>query len=286
MDPKDAGAYASLARAQFFKNDFTEAAKQFLASNDLKQDSYTVLWRYLARSRAKQDAKEELAANALRLPNREWALPIIDFYLGRRSLEETRSAAVNDGQKCELSFYLAQSHILSDQEDAALEGLNEAISGCPKGFIEYDAAKIEKNRIVSIYLDKSKLAESENRLEDAVKALTRASSIDPDNKSILQQQIRVSDNLNQQKIAQLEAARKAAEEDAQQKLAQAEAARKVAEEAAQQKLAQAEAAKKVAEEEARQKLAQAAHSDDRDQSFQRIATSVTWVRDGAVGCCF
>jgi len=29
-----------------------------------------------------------------------------------------------------------------------------------------------------------------------------------------------------------------------------------------------------------------AHSDDRDQSFQRIATSVTWVRDGAVGCCF
>ena len=29
-----------------------------------------------------------------------------------------------------------------------------------------------------------------------------------------------------------------------------------------------------------------AHSDDRDQSFQRIATSVTRVRDGAVGCCF
>ena len=29
-----------------------------------------------------------------------------------------------------------------------------------------------------------------------------------------------------------------------------------------------------------------AHSDDRDQSFQRIATSLTWVRDGAVGCCF
>ncbi len=33
-------------------------------------------------------------------------------------------------------------------------------------------------------------------------------------------------------------------------------------------------------------LLKAAHSDDRDQSFQRIATSVTWVRDGAVGCCF
>ena len=29
-----------------------------------------------------------------------------------------------------------------------------------------------------------------------------------------------------------------------------------------------------------------AHSDDCDQSFQRIATSVTRVRDGAVGCCF
>ena len=28
------------------------------------------------------------------------------------------------------------------------------------------------------------------------------------------------------------------------------------------------------------------NSDDRDQSFQRIATSVTRVRDGAVGCCF
>ena len=32
--------------------------------------------------------------------------------------------------------------------------------------------------------------------------------------------------------------------------------------------------------------AKTAHSDDRDQSFQRIATSVTRVRDGAVGCCF
>ena len=34
------------------------------------------------------------------------------------------------------------------------------------------------------------------------------------------------------------------------------------------------------------RLTLTAHSDDRDQSFQRIATSVTWVRDGAVGCCF
>jgi len=32
--------------------------------------------------------------------------------------------------------------------------------------------------------------------------------------------------------------------------------------------------------------AQNAHSDDRDQSFQRIATHVTRVRDGAVGCSF
>ena len=29
-----------------------------------------------------------------------------------------------------------------------------------------------------------------------------------------------------------------------------------------------------------------AHSDDRDQSFQRIASSVARVRDGAVGCCW
>ena len=36
----------------------------------------------------------------------------------------------------------------------------------------------------------------------------------------------------------------------------------------------------------RKALAERAHSDDRDQSFQRIATSVTRVRDGAVGCCF
>jgi hypothetical protein len=35
-----------------------------------------------------------------------------------------------------------------------------------------------------------------------------------------------------------------------------------------------------------QNLLKTAHSDDRDQSFQRIATSVTRVRDGAVGCCF
>jgi hypothetical protein len=33
-------------------------------------------------------------------------------------------------------------------------------------------------------------------------------------------------------------------------------------------------------------MAVIAHSDDCDQSFQRIATSVTRVHDGAVGCYF
>ena len=212
LDPQDASSYFLLGIVYYKKNEYSEAEKHFLASFNLKQDSYAVLWRYLALSRTKQEAKGELAKNAASLNNKDWAYPIIEFYLDRRTLKETQSSAVTDSQKCELSYYVAEWHILRSEQDSALKELDVAIAICPRSFIEYDAAKNERSKIASVYLDKAKSAENDNRLEDAVKATTKASSIDPDNKSILEEQIRFSDNLNQQKFAQLEAARKAAEE--------------------------------------------------------------------------
>jgi lipoprotein NlpI len=62
-----------------------------LLSSKLTDDTYTILWRFLARARAGQDATSELSDNAARLKNKNWPYAVIEFYLGKRSLEVARS---------------------------------------------------------------------------------------------------------------------------------------------------------------------------------------------------
>ena len=71
-----------------------------------------MLWRYLARGRLKQDGAAELSAYAAQLKSKDWPYAVIDFYLGRRTLAEMRSAAAKPDQKCEAEFYIAEWRLL------------------------------------------------------------------------------------------------------------------------------------------------------------------------------
>ncbi len=147
LDPSFGAAYWSRGLAYFNSGNFSAAAADMLKSNDLRDDGYSMLWRFLARARAGQDGSGELAANAARLKTKEWVYPVIDFYLGRRSLEEMRASAVKPEQKCEAAFYVGEWHLLHGNMPAAMTELKEAAATCPKNFAEHTAAVAELKRI-------------------------------------------------------------------------------------------------------------------------------------------
>ena len=112
LDPKHANAYKNRGRLFFHNGDFDQAAADLLRANNLQDNAYNMLWRYLARGRLKQDGAAELSAYAAQLKSKDWPYAVIDFYLGRRTLAEMRSAAAKPDQKCEAEFYIAEWRLL------------------------------------------------------------------------------------------------------------------------------------------------------------------------------
>jgi lipoprotein NlpI len=104
-------------------------------------------WRYIARGRLKQDGAPELSANATRLKTKDWPYPVIDFYLGRRSLAEMRAAAAKPVEKCEAEFYAGEWHLLRGNNFDARKALQAAADTCPKDNIEYRGAIAELKRL-------------------------------------------------------------------------------------------------------------------------------------------
>lgn len=148
LNPKEAiSAYYNRGDAYFYEGDFTAAAADLLRANNLKADAYAMLWLFLARSRAGQDGAAELSANAAQLRARDWPYPVIDFYLGRRTLDEIRAAATTSGQRCEVTFYSGEWHLLRGEKATARTMLQNAVDTCPKNFIEYAGALAELKRL-------------------------------------------------------------------------------------------------------------------------------------------
>ncbi len=147
LAPKSARYVRSLGVARFNKGAFKEAAADLLRSLELNDDSYAMLFRYLARQRASETAAAELEANAGRLKDKKWPYAVIELYLGKRSPEATLDAAGKLDEKCEAQFYIGQWHILQGDRAAAAAPLKAAVDTCPKGFIEYVGAVVELKRL-------------------------------------------------------------------------------------------------------------------------------------------
>jgi lipoprotein NlpI len=146
LDPNQTGAYNNRGNANFYKGDFAAAANDFERANNLATDAYRMLWRYLAQRRIGQDGAAELSANVGLLKSKNWPYPVIDFYLGRGSLDELRAAAKKPEERCEAEFYIGQWLLLRDR-DSAVGPLKMAADICPKTFIEYRGALAELKRL-------------------------------------------------------------------------------------------------------------------------------------------
>ena len=146
LNPKESRLYQHRGYLYFYMGDFAATAADLLRANDLADNAYAMLWRYLARGRLKQDGAPELGVNAARLKNKDWPYAVIDIYLGRRSLAEMRAAAEKPGDKCEAEFFIGEWHLLRGNNADGRAALQVAADTCPKTFDEYAGAVAELKR--------------------------------------------------------------------------------------------------------------------------------------------
>ena len=154
LAPKFRLAMANRGRVRFYLATYGPAAADLAAALSLKaDDAYTVLWLYLARSRAGQPATDALRADAAALDRNSWPWPVVAAFLGEKDMASLLSAArtgdeeSQKGQQCEADFYLGAKAASEGDRSAASDLLRQAHAICPASFIETAAARFELARL-------------------------------------------------------------------------------------------------------------------------------------------
>jgi lipoprotein NlpI len=148
VDPAQAKqTQMALGLVRFYKGDFKSAADDLLRVIERQDESYAMLFRYLARARAGEDAAPELDANSSRLQTREWPFAVMELLMGKRTTTATMDAAKDDNERCEAHFYIGEWHLLKGERPDAVRAFGEALKLCPKSYYEYTGAKSELTRL-------------------------------------------------------------------------------------------------------------------------------------------
>ncbi|HEY4847628.1 MAG TPA: tetratricopeptide repeat protein [Methylocella sp.] len=149
LDPKFALAFRRRGTAYSAKQDYDRAIASLNDAVRLEPKSaVTVLWLYLMRARSgAETAASELETNAKNLNQPDWPYPLVELFLGRRTLETTFAAATKLDERCTAQFYVGEWQLLRDDRLAAKVSMTAAVEICPKDLIEYDVALAELQRL-------------------------------------------------------------------------------------------------------------------------------------------
>jgi lipoprotein NlpI len=147
LNPQSAAALSERGYTYFFKGNFSAAAEDMRRSNALAANAYVMLWRFMTLGRMGQDGGAELSTNAGQLKTTDWPYVLIDYWLGRRTLDEAQVAANTSEQKCEAAYYIAEWHLLHGRRAEAQAGLQQAAGVCSKTSVEYLGAIEELKRL-------------------------------------------------------------------------------------------------------------------------------------------
>jgi tetratricopeptide (TPR) repeat protein len=149
LDPFSEAVYLNRGVARFYLGRTEAAIQDFANAVHLRTSNvYAVIWLHLARVRAGQDDRSELARNASRIDRAKWPGPLIDRYLGTSSDDSVRGAALSNGgakakrkRACEAEFYLATFDLEQRAREEAQQHLRAAADVCAVGGIEFIAAR-------------------------------------------------------------------------------------------------------------------------------------------------
>jgi tetratricopeptide (TPR) repeat protein len=147
LSPRYPEAYEERGFTYFYKGNFSAASRDLLRSIELRDQTITILFRYLARARAGENATAELEANAARLTSKAWPYAAIELYLGRRSVEATLDAAGTSYNRCSAPFYIGEWYLIRGNRDEARPRLQASSEACDKTTTLYKAAVAELGRL-------------------------------------------------------------------------------------------------------------------------------------------
>ncbi len=145
--PDDVDQLFFRGRIHFYRRDADSAVADLQTASSKAKVLYPAIWLYLQRARDGADGGPELSAAALRVNQYKWPFPVVKFLLGQISASQMREAAETADQRCEADFYYGEWLLGQGKTPAALDSLRAAASECPTGFIEYEGARAELQRL-------------------------------------------------------------------------------------------------------------------------------------------
>ena len=132
---------------QFYRGDFRAAVTDLEHVLHSTTDICAMLFLYLARARAGENATLALEGHATRLGNAPWPAAIIQLYLGRLSVDAAVATAATPDELAEAQFYVGEWHLIHGRHAEARKALQMAAHSCPTWFIEHTAAMAELKRM-------------------------------------------------------------------------------------------------------------------------------------------
>lgn len=127
-----------------------KAAEDVKSAMEYKPDEiYLGIWRYILETRRGKDAKDELKEVMKSFGKKDWPEPVALMLLGEISREQclkeakSKNARLENEQKCEAYFYIAEDCIIKGEKKEAAEYLRKCLNTGVKNFYEYDLAGAE-----------------------------------------------------------------------------------------------------------------------------------------------
>lgn len=158
INPSSPNPYRERGVIRLSKFDYSGAADDFGRAIDLASTAkisksnlaYSIIYRFISRSRLGEYADQELRANASLLAQREWPYLVIEMFLGTRSAADLTAAASTTAKLCEANFYVGEWQLMHSNRSDAYRNFTSAVSLCPHAFGEYILAKSEAERLKQV----------------------------------------------------------------------------------------------------------------------------------------
>lgn len=158
LDPNYEYTYLNRGLDFYYVGRYNLAEEDFLKFYQAdKSDPYRVLWLYLNELRLKpNEAQQNLATRATELSADYWGTNIVQYYLGKLTVEELQKKAQRfvdstSPQHAEILtetyFYLAKQKLNMGQVDEAETLFKLAIANQVYNFVEYRFALLELNQL-------------------------------------------------------------------------------------------------------------------------------------------
>lgn len=152
--PHDAAALKLRGLARFDRGEFQGAVADLAGTlRYTPGDTESVLWLYLARSRAGAAApRPDLESHARKLPAGSWGRRIAALFLDEEGPEMLFAAIAEKGvvrqaQRCQASFYTGHWRLLKGEKERAVRLFTQAKERCLAGSNELVSAEAELGRI-------------------------------------------------------------------------------------------------------------------------------------------